>query len=233
MKKLSIILPTYNEKSNIIILVNKIIKILKNYQKKEIIIVDDLSPDNTYSLVKKKFKKKKFVKPFQRKKDFSLAKSIGFGIKKSKGQLIIVMDTDFTHNPHLISKLIYYCKKNDLVSASRFVKGGSMYSLFHYVLSLIFNFFLELLLNSQMKDNLGGYYCIRRKALRKLNFDKIFYGYGEYYFRLLFYLRKNNTRMHEIPSRYMKRHSGESKSNFFILLFKYSLEAVILKLRNI
>ena len=54
MKKLSIILPTYNEKNNIIILVSKIIKILKNYQKKEIIIVDDLSPDNTYSLVKKK-----------------------------------------------------------------------------------------------------------------------------------------------------------------------------------
>ena len=109
MMKLSIILPTYNEKDNIIILINKIIKILKNYPKKEIIIVDDLSPDNTYSLVKKKFKKKKFVKAFQRKKDFSLAKSIGFGIKKSKGQLIIVMDTDFTHNPNLISKLIYYC----------------------------------------------------------------------------------------------------------------------------
>ena len=145
---------------------------------KEIIIVDDLSADNTYSLVKKKFKKRKFVKAFQRKKDFSLAKSIGFGIKKSKGQLIIVMDTDFTHNPNLISKLIYYCKKHDLVSASRFVKGGSMYSLFHYVLSLIFNFILELLLNSKMKDNLGGYYCIRRRALRKLNFNKIFYGYG-------------------------------------------------------
>ena len=233
MKELSIILPTYNEKDNIIILVNKIIKILKKYQKKEIIIVDDLSPDNTYKLVKEKFRKKKFVKVFLRKKDCSLAKSIGFGINKSRGQFIIVMDTDFTHNPNLIKKLIYYCKKNDLVSASRFVKGGSMYSLFHYVLSLIFNFFLAILLNSRMKDNLGGYYCVKRKALQKLNFNKIFYGYGEYYFRLLFYLRKYDACMYEIPSRYMKRHAGESKSNFFILLFKYSIEAIILKLRNI
>ena len=143
------------------------------------------------------------------------------------------MDTDLTHNPNLIKKLIYYCKKNDLVSASRFVEGGSMYSLFHYVLSLIFNFFLALLLNSPMKDNLGGYYCVKRKVLRKLNFNKIFYGYGEYYFRLLFYLRKHDTRMYEIPSRYMKRHAGQSKSNFFILLFKYSIEAIILKLRNL
>ena len=59
MTELSIILPTYNEKDNIIILVNKIIKLLKNYKKKEIIIVDDSSPDNTYGLVKNKFRTKK------------------------------------------------------------------------------------------------------------------------------------------------------------------------------
>ena len=60
MTELSLILPTYNEKDNIIILINKIIKITKNYKYKEIIIVDDLSPDNTYSIAKHKFKNKKF-----------------------------------------------------------------------------------------------------------------------------------------------------------------------------
>ena len=55
MTTLSIILPTYNEKDNIIILVNRIIKLLNNYPSKEIIIVDDSSPDNTYSLVKNKY----------------------------------------------------------------------------------------------------------------------------------------------------------------------------------
>ena len=143
MTELSIILPTYNEKDNIIILVNKIIKLLKNYKKKEIIIVDDSSPDNTYGLVKNKFRAKKFIKIFLRKKEFSLAKAIGYGIKKSKGRLIIVMDTDMTHNPNLITKLISYSKSYDLVSASRFVEGGSMYNLFHYTCSLIFNFYLK------------------------------------------------------------------------------------------
>ena len=89
MIELSVILPTYNEKNNIILLVNKIIKVLNKYHKKEIIIVDDSSPDNTYKVAKDKFKKKKFVKVFLRKKEFSLAKSIGYGIKKSKGKLII------------------------------------------------------------------------------------------------------------------------------------------------
>ena len=233
MIELSVILPTYNEKNNIILLVNKIIKVLNKYHKKEIIIVDDSSPDNTYKVAKDKFKKKKFVKVFLRKKEFSLAKSIGYGIKKSKGKLIIVMDTDMTHNPSLIKKLISNSKKFNLVSGSRFIKGGSMYNLFHYSCSLIFNFFLATLLKTNMKDNLGGYYCVSRKALKKINFNKIFYGYGEYYFRLLFYLGKKNISMYEIQSHYQKRNSGESKSNFFLLLFKYFLQAIILRLKNI
>ena len=233
MTKISIVLPTYNEKDNIIILVNRISKILKNYKNKEIIIVDDSSPDNTFGVVKKKFKSKKFIKVFLRKKNLSLGKSIGYGIKKSKGNLIIVMDTDLTHNPNLIFKLLNRSKNYDLVSGSRFVKGGSMYSTFHYTCSLIFNLFLRILLNSQLKDNLGGYFCIRKSALKRLNFDKIFYGHGEYYFRLLFFLNKNNKSMIEIASHYNKRNAGESKSNFFFLLFEYSLQAIILKITNI
>ena len=108
-----------------------------------------------------------------------------------------------------------------------------MHGTFHYTFSLVFNFFLRILLNSKLKDNLGGYFCIRKSALTGLNFNKIFYGYGEYYFRLLFFLRRNNKSMIEIAAYYNKRNAGESKSNFFILLFKYSLQAIILKITNI
>ena len=233
MTKISIILPTYNEKDNIIILVNRISKILKNYKNKEIIIVDDSSPDNTFGIAKKNFKSKKFIKIFLRKKNLSLGKSVSYGIKKSKGNLIIVMDTDLTHNPNLIFKLLNRSKNYDLVSGSRFVKRGSMHNIFHYTCSLVFNLFLKFFLNSQLKDNLGGYFCIRKSALKGLNFNKIFYGYGEYYFRLLFFLNKNNKSMIEIASHYNKRNAGESKSNFFFLLFEYSLQAIILKITNI
>ena len=232
MTELSIVLPTYNEKDNIIILVNKIIKFLKNYKKKEIIVVDDSSPDNTYAVAKKKFKSKKFIKIFLRKKEFSLGKSIGYGIKKSKGRLIIVMDTDLTHNPNLIKKFIKHSKNYDLVSGSRFVKGGSMSSLNHYTFSLIFNFFLRIILKTKTKDNLGGYFCIKRTALKKLDLKKIFYGYGEFYFRLLFYLSINHASMMEIPARYDARNWGKSKSNFFLLLFRYTLQAIILKFKS-
>ena len=142
------------------------------------------------------------------------------------------MDTDLTHNPNLIPKFIKYSKNYDLVSGSRFVKGGSMSSLSHYTFSLIFNFFLRILLNSKMKDNLGGYFCIKRRQLKRLRFEKIFYGYGEFYFRLLFFLSINRTKMIEISTRYEKRNAGQSKSNFFLLLFRYTMQAIILKLKS-
>jgi dolichol-phosphate mannosyltransferase len=122
---------------------------------------------------------------------------------------------------------------NDLVSGSRFSKGGRMSSSFHYICSFIFNYFLRILLNSKLNDNLGGFFCTKRSVLKNLSFNKIFYGYGEYYFILLFYLAKNNAKMLEVPAHYHKRHSGQSKSNFFILLFKYTLQALILKLKFI
>ena len=143
------------------------------------------------------------------------------------------MDTDLTHDPNLITKFIKLSKNYDLVSGSRFVKGGSMSSLNHYTFSLIFNFFLRILLRSKMRDNLGGYFCIKRKALKKLDFKKIFYGYGEFYFRLLFFLKTNDVSMKEIPASYDKRNAGKSKSNFFLLLFRYTLQAIILRLKSI
>lgn len=66
---ISIILPTYNEKKNIFILVKKIFFYLKSYDfNKEIIIVDDNSPDQTYEYCTEKFLKNKKIKIYKRKK---------------------------------------------------------------------------------------------------------------------------------------------------------------------
>ena len=226
--QVSIILPTYNERKNILLLVNSIKKHLKKHAL-EIIIVDDNSPDGTGSICKKKFGKNKNVFVLNNKIRTGLAKSIYEGIKVSSKNKIVVMDTDFTHNPVLISKMLRLSNEYTIISGSRYCSGGYMEEQIHSHLSYFYNLLLKLILKTQVQDNLGGFFCIDKKQLKKLPLKKIFYGYGEYYFRLLFYSLKSKFSILEIPAIYKKRTRGNSKSKFIYMFYKYFIEAIKLR----
>ena len=226
--KVSVILPTFNEKNNIVSLVTNIEKNIKNFSNYEIIIVDDNSPDKTYEECLNNLDLK-VCKIYQRVKDKGLAKSISFGINKSIGEIIVVMDTDHTHDPKYLNLLLDLSFDHDLVIGSRFEGDGKMIATFHHYLSFLFNIFIRVFLRTGVKDNLGGYFCIKRTALKDLDFDKIFYGYGEYFLRLIYFLKKKKIRIKEIGVTYNLRFKGKSKSNFFKLFFQYLYE--VLKLR--
>ena len=89
---LSIVLPTFNEKGNIGILVDELVKIIPSNIKKEIIIIDDNSDDGTFLYCKELFKKNSEVRLILRKSKRSLGASVGEGIKNCLGEKIIVMD---------------------------------------------------------------------------------------------------------------------------------------------
>lgn len=228
--EISIILPTFNEKNNIFLLVNSIKKYLKknNY---EIIIVDDNSPDNTGQECLRKFKKDKSVKVFLNKKRTGFSESIFKGIKNSTKKKIIVMDTDFTHDPILIPKMLRLSSEYNIIIGSRYCAGGYMEDHVHSKLSYFYNLLLKIILKTQVQDNLGGYFCISKSLLNKLPQNRIFYGYGEYFFRLLFYALKINLTILEIPTIYKKRMRGKSKSNFVYMFYKYFIEALKLRFR--
>jgi dolichol-phosphate mannosyltransferase len=229
MIKVTVILPTYNESGNIIDLVNKIIEHIPDVYDYEILVVDDNSPDGTYSLVCDKFSYNPKVVPILRTIDRGLAKSIREGIEKAKGDQIIVMDTDFTHDPAEIPRLLLVGKVYDMVSGSRFCPGGNMQDTSHYLASMLFNLFLRLVLRTQVQDNLGGYFIMSRQNLMHLPLDRIFYGYGEYFFRLIHYAQRLGMSIVEIPAIYHARTKGKSKSNFVKMLYIYTIAMLRLK----
>lgn len=220
-QKISVVLPTYNEVGNIIPLVKQICHNLLNYQY-EVIIVDDDSPDGTAKIVKKHFDSDKKIKLFVKKKDKGLAKAIRYGLEQSKGDFILIMDTDFNHNPSDISKLLIFKEKYDLVIGSRYIDGGGMENRSRYLLSYLYNLILRVILNHKIHDNLSGFFLIRKRALERINYDKTFYGYGDYFIRLLHQAQKNNLNIKEIPVFYKNRIAGESKSKFFSMFIDYS-----------
>lgn len=227
--KVSVILPTYNEAGNIVQLVRDIIFNIPEDWAYEVIVVDDNSPDGTYEKVEKAFYGNNSVVPVLRTKDRGFAKSIRAGIELAQGEQIIIMDTDYTHDPVEIPRLLHVGKVYDIVSGSRFCSGGNMQDSKHYYTSLLYNWLLRIVLRTQIQDNLGGYFTIKRDKVMRLPLDLIFFGYGEYFFRLLHFAKCRGMSIVEIPALYRVRDSGLSKSNFFKMLFSYTIAAIKLK----
>jgi dolichol-phosphate mannosyltransferase len=92
---------------------------------------------------------------------------------------------------------------------------------------------IRVLLRTQVQDNLGGYFAMRVEQLRKLPFDKIFFGYGDFFFRLLHYAQKQSMTIVEVPTIYEARRQGTSKSNFAKLLISYTIAVLKLTLQRL
>ncbi len=229
--KVSVILPTYNEVANIVPLVRRTAEVIPPEWEREIIVVDDNSPDGTFRAVQEAFAGDPTVVPILRTTDHGLGKSIRAGIERATGDQLLVMDTDFTHDPAEIPKMLHVSKVYDIVSGSRFCPGGDMGSFSHYARSLIYNWFVRIILHTQIQDNLGGYFTISRECMNLLPFDDIFFGYGDYYFRLLHYAQRAGMSIVEIPAFYNTRQKGSSKSRFWKLLIDYTIALLALRLK--
>jgi len=236
MKKVSVILPTYNEAGNIQKLIAAILKQLKPISvKPEIIVVDDNSPDGTAKKVKNLP-----VKLIVRKNQRGLATAILKGIKQSTGSIIVIMDTDFNHQPRDLPLLLkpILQKKADLVIGSRYIKGGGMHvseaGAFQFLASKYGNYFTnKILLGLPVHESLSGFLAFDKKVLKRLNLKQIFKGYGEYCIRLLYYVDQQGFSLTEIPVIYGKRQYGQSKSRLFKMMIDYFFTALRLRINGI
>jgi dolichol-phosphate mannosyltransferase len=231
--KVSVILPTYNEAGNIVNLVAAIKKQIPANWTREILVVDDNSRDGTLDLARAAYANDPEVKTILRTTDRGLAASIRTGIDAATGDYLLVMDTDFTHRPEEIPSMLHVVQVADLVNGSRFCPGGNMADTAHYMASFIYNLLVRFIIRTQIQDNLGGFWVADAGLIRRLPFEEIFFGYGDYYIRLLHLAQHSGMKVIELPSQYCERTSGTSKSNFGKLLFRYSVMVLKLRLRGL
>lgn len=229
--KLSIVLPTYNEAGNIIDLIEGIrANVDPEGWQYEMIVVDDNSPDGTAEAVRQHtLATAAPVRLIVRTDERGLATAIRRGIEAAQGEIVVVMDTDFNHSPTLIPQMTKFLQYYDLVIGSRFVMDGGMEDLTRYYFSYLYNFFVRVILRTQVQDNLSGFFAMRHEKLMSMDFDRIFFGYGEYFMRLLFLSWKRCYKMLEVPVFYQLRRHGQSKSRFVAMLRDYTL--TVLRLR--
>lgn len=230
--KVSVILPTFNEAGNIVALVAAIKKQIPATWSHEIVVVDDNSRDGTLDLVRNAYGEDSEIKTILRTSNRGLAASIRTGIDAATGDYLLVMDTDFTHRPEEIPSMLHVVQIADLVNGSRFCPGGNMADTAHYMASFIYNLLVRFVIRTQIQDNLGGFWVADARLIRRLPFEEIFFGYGDYYIRLLHFAQHAGMKIIELPSQYGERSSGASKSHFGKLLFQYSTMVLKLALRS-
>lgn len=215
----SIVLPCYNEKENLKVLIPQIHQYLQQ-DSTEIIIVDDSSTDGTAQYFEEiKLKNVTIINRLGKKK--SLGASVGDGIQKSQGEIIVIMDSDLNHRPSELPIFIENMKFFDCVVASRFVYGGNMSSKFRQISSWLFNIGTRILTKTLITDSLFGYLSIKRKLIKTIKIEDVFYGHGDYCIRLLYYFQKQRVTILQIPGVLGDRLYGTKNKKLFTTLIKY------------
>ena len=217
MKKISIILPTYNEKENIIVLIDRIKKELYGKLDYEIIVVDDNSPDKTWELVKNYSLNDPKVILIHRINKRGLTSAFNDGIDKATGDYVAWMDCDLCHPPELLGTLLKNLDNCDAVVASRFVEGGKdgrdgTYQ-FQRFLSIVLSKISYLITRNSVRDITSGYIVIKKEFLDKV--VPLCGDYGEYFIDLLCRLSKVGCLVKEIPYTFTNREFGEGVRDFF------------------
>ena len=221
MNGLSIIIPTYNEKQNLKILIPKIYSKIK-IKKFEILIIDDDSKDGTKQLLNKMLLLFKNLKYLSRKtKPRDLSKSCVLGFNKSKYNNILVMDGDLQHKPKEINHLysVFLKRHCDAVVGSRnlFKKKQKGLRFYRLIISILLIIIVNILLGFRTSDPMSGFFIFKKKIYLKNR--KFLFNRGYKILLDLIYSSKKKLKILDININFRSRGEGNSKINYKIIYF--------------
>lgn len=239
MKKALIVLPTYNERENIAVLIPQIqdvINTISNWQV-DILIVDDNSPDGTYEeaqRLQKKYSNLYILKGEKEGLGKAYLRGFAYGEEHIKPYVMFQMDADCQHNPNLIPLFLKKIEQgSDFVIGSRYIKGGSIpkhWSIERKFYSVVGNLIAGLgFMNFSVHDWTSGYRAVKSWFLKEVAQDMIGHNGYEFQIALLDKAMKRHLSISEVPLKFTDRNTGDSKlssveviPNTLLYIFKNS-----------
>ncbi len=229
-----IIIPTFNERENIVLIIPEIKKVLPQAH---ILVVDDSSPDGTAQSVRDMASSINDIYLLERPQKDGLGRAYISGFMwalQRSYQFIFEMDADFSHDPKYLPDFLDAIKENDLVIGSRYISGVNVinWPMSRLLLSYCGNKFASILTGISVKDCTGGFKCFRRELLEKLDLDKISSSGYSFQVEINYYAWKKGFRISEIPIVFTDRKYGDSKMSTkiireaFLLIWKLRLASL-------
>lgn len=209
MKLLSIIIPVYNEEKTISEILKKV-KNAKTTLRKEIIIVNDGSTDNSANIIGKFMKNNKNFLLIT-KKNGGKGSAIREGLKKAKGDIILTQDADLEYNPNEYQKLIQPIinKKAKVVYGSRILnKNNKMSHLSFYIGGRLITFVTNMLYGSNLTDEPTGYKIFKSDIIKSLKIENNDFSWEP---EITAKILKKGIKIYEVPISYNPRKTCEGK----------------------
>ena len=222
-----IIIPTYNEKRNVSLIIEKINKRVK--LKCDVLFIDDNSTDGTIQVLKNI--RSKNVSFIIREKKLGIGSAHKFGIRKAyqlKYKYIITMDCDGTHDPKYINKMIKDLQNKEIVITNRFGKNDSLkqWDIHRKLITTLRHLFVTFIFKTNL-DSSGAFrlYNAKKVKLKNILLAK---SDGYSFFTESTVVLNKLYKVNQIPILLPKRYSGYSKMKltdivfgFFYIIFLY------------
>ncbi len=221
-RKAVVMIPTFNERENIVDLIKEILALNVEVDL-SVLVADDNSPDGTGKLVQQMAEENNRIHALIRTKRRGRGAGGIDGFKealKLSPDFIVEMDGDFSHQPKFIPKLLQACKDCDLVIGSRFVKGGKDQdrNLVRRIITFLVRSFIRRKFGISVRDVSSGFRCFKRKVLDEIDLDDLISVNPSIVLEILYKAHLLEFTMKEIPIEFVDRRKGETKLNFLILL---------------
>ncbi len=230
MDKKLVIIPTYNERENVLEIINKTMNFETGYH---ILIVDDGSPDGTADIVKglqSKYSSRLHLVEREGKLGLGTAYITGFKWALENGyEYIFEMDCDFSHNPNDLDNLLSAVKNGAQLSiGSRYMNNSVNvvnWPMGRVLMSFFASKYVKFITGMPIFDATAGFICYHRSVLETINLDRIkFVGYA-FQIEMKFTAWKFGFDIKEVPVVFTDRLKGQSKMSMGI--FKEALFGVI------
>ncbi len=214
----SVILPAYNERENLRILLPSLIRLFDEaHLSFELIVVDDNSPDRTCELVREMARQDHRIRLIRRIDERGLSSAVVTGMASASGRHFIVMDADLQHDESIIPRMIQELQSAEIVVGSRMVESGSYgdMSWFRRAMSLTATLLARIMLSVGVSDPMSGYFGIRRET-----FEQVAGRLNPKGFKILLEIlaRARGKTVREVGYRFRNRLHGQTKLDGAVIL---------------
>jgi glycosyltransferase involved in cell wall biosynthesis len=207
-KKLSIVMPVYNEKDTIQKIIPRVLDADVGLEK-ELVIVDDFSQDGTRDILAKLDDPR--IKVHFHPKNMGKGSALQTGFAKASGEIVLVQDADLEYDPneypHLLQPILD--GRADVVYGSRFLSGPHRVLFFwHYLGNKMLTTFSNMLSNLNLTDMETCYKVFKKDILEAIHLKSKRFGFEP---EVTIKIAKMKVRIYEVPISYSGRDYSEGK----------------------